>query len=120
MAWMQKRYPEARGKLKPLKEELERLGLRPDNTYLFIQGHHLMDNVVGSAIEPVCTILRREREKEIKYLSGGHQQQLDNELACYQHSQCPTNQMIRRNTQFKSAELYTLIKSHIERLLSRV
>lgn len=120
MAWMQKRYPEARGKLKPLKEELELLGLRPDNTYLFIQGHHLMDNVVGSAIEPVCTILRREREKEIKYLSGGHQQQLDNELACYQHSQCPTNQMIRRNTQFKSAELYTLIKSHIERLLSRV
>jgi len=118
MSWMQSHYPEARGKLKPLKDELLTLGLRPDNTYLFIQGHHLMDNVVGSAVEPVCTILRREREKEIKQLAAGHQQQMDNELACYQHSQCSTTQMIRRNTQFKSSELYQMIRAHIERFLS--
>lgn len=120
MSWMQSHYPEARGKLKPLKAELQTLGLRPDNTYLFIQGHHLMDNVVSSAVEPVCTILRREREKEIKMLAQGRQQQMDNELACYQHSQCSSNQMIRRNTQFKSSELYSLLKAHIERLLAMI
>jgi len=120
MSWMQSKYPEARGKLKPLKDELLALGLRPDNTYLFIQGHHLMDNVVGAAIEPVCTILRREREKEIKRLAAGHQQQMDNELACYQHSQCSSNQMIRRNTLFKSAELYQKIRIHIEKMLNRM
>ncbi len=120
MSWMQSHYPEARGKLKPLKAELQTLGLRPDNTYLFIQGHHLMDNVVSSAVEPVCTILRREREKEIKMLAQGRQQQMDNELACYQHSQCSSNQMIRRNTQFKSSELYSLLKAHIERLLAKI
>lgn len=120
MSWMQKKYPEARGKLKPLKEELAALGVRQDNTYLFIQGHHLMDNVVASAVEPVCTILRREREKEIKRLAAGHVQQMDNELACYMHSQCSPNQMIRRNTQFKDSDIYRLLRKHIEKLLSNI
>ncbi|MCR5314139.1 MAG: DUF4435 domain-containing protein [Bacteroidaceae bacterium] len=120
MAWMQQKYPEARGKLKPLKEELSRLGLRPDNTYLFIQGHHIMDNVVSEALEPVCTVLRREREKEIKRLAAGHTQQMDNELACYQHSQFSAVQMIRRNTLFKSSEVYKMIQAHIERILSKI
>ena len=120
MAWMQRHYPEARGKLKPLKEELAHLGLRPDNTYLFIQGHHLMDNVVAGALEPVCTVLRREREKEIKVLAAGRSQQMDNELACYQHSQFPVSQIIRRNTEFKNAEVYQLLRHHIQRMLALI
>ncbi len=120
MSWMQRRYPEARGKLRPLKDELAQLGLHPDNTYLFIQGHHLMDNVVASAIEPVCTVLRREREKEIKNLSDGHKLQMDNELACYQHSQFPVSQIIRRNTEFRSSELYSMVRKHVERLLALI
>ena len=118
VAWMQRHYPAAKGKIKPLKEELARLGLRPDNTYLYIQGHHLMDNVVNAAIDPVITILRREREKEIKRLANGNQKQMDNELACYFHSLCPVESMIRRNTDFKDSEQYQLIKAHIERVLA--
>ena len=35
-----------------------------------MQGHHVMDNVVMKLLIPVCTVLRREREQEIKRL--GH------------------------------------------------
>ena len=46
ISWLQKEVPEAKGKLQPLKEELTQLGLTPDNVYLFMQGHHIMDDVV--------------------------------------------------------------------------
>ena len=63
LAWLQQHVKDAKGKLTPLKEELANSGVHKDNTYLFIQGHHLMENVVDAALDPVCTILRREREK---------------------------------------------------------
>jgi hypothetical protein len=120
VAWMQQHHPEARGKIKPLKAELEQLGVRPDNVYLYIQGHHLMDNVAGPVLDSVCTLLRREREREIKRLSGGHKQQMDNELACYQHSQCPVDAMIRRNTQFADCPAYQQIRQHVANLVSEL
>lgn len=120
VAWMQKHYPEAKGKIKPLKEELARLGLEPSNTYMYIQGHHLLDNVVSAVIDPVCAILRREREKEIKRLSSGRKQQMDNELACYQHSQMPVDAMIHRNTDFRNCHAYKQICESIEQMLSKL
>lgn len=120
VAWMQHHYPEAKGKIKPLREELTQLGLTPDNTYLYIQGHHLMDNVVSAALDPVCTILRREREREIKILSHGNNQQMDNELSCYQHSQAQVAQMLRRNTAFKDSEPYRRILDSINALLENM
>jgi hypothetical protein len=118
-AWLQQHVPEAKGKLGRLKEELTQLGVTPEDTYLFIQGHHLQENVVDAALTPVCTILRREREKDIKFLAQGNTQQMDNELSCYSHSQMLPNQMLRRNTQFKDCKTYHLLRVHIERLLSQ-
>ena len=118
--WMQQNYQEAKGQLTPLKAELEELGVTKDNTYLFIQGHHIMDNVVMAAMDPVCTMLRREREKEIKILAKGHKQQMDNELASYNHSQCSIDQMLRRNTDFKEAPIYQRMAEDINRLIESI
>ena len=117
MAWMQRRFPQAKGVLKPLKEELVRLGVRPDNTYLFIRGHHLLDNVVMAALDPVCTRLRREREKEIKALAE-HAQQMDNELSNYIHSQIPIEQTLRNSMAYKSSDTYQLVRQQVERFLT--
>jgi len=119
VAWMQRNHSDAKGKIGPLKAELEQLGVTRENTYLFIQGHHLLENVCLPAINPICTILRREREKEIKRLAGGHKQQMDNELASYQHSQCDVNQMLRRNTAFKDCEIYDRLRADIEKFLEK-
>lgn len=120
ISYLQSHVPEAKGKLSPLKQELETLGLTRSNTYMFIQGHHLMENVVSAALDPVCTILRREREKEIKQLAGENRRQMDNELACYQHSQATVSQMIRRNTQFKNSAPFQLLHSHLEKVLAKM
>ncbi len=120
VAYMQRNYPAAKGKLTPLKTDLERLGVDKDNVYLFIQGHHIMDNVVMAVMDPVCTILRREREREIKVLSNGHKQQMDNELASYNHSQCPVEQMLQRNTNFKDAPIYQKLSDDINRLVDTI
>ena len=117
LAWMQRQYPQAKGTFKPLKAELETLGLTPDTTYLFVQGHHIMENVAMAALDPACTILRREREKEIKRLAGNNKQHMDNELASYQHSQMPIMQMLRRNTSFHSCPLYQRLRADIMHFL---
>ena len=117
LSWLQQNIKDAKGKLTALKQELSDLGLHKDNTYLFIQGHHLMENVVDAALTPVCTILRREREKDIKLLGRNNTQQMNNELACYSHSQFQPEQMLRRNTQYKDCETYQRLRSHIERFL---
>ena len=113
LSWLQQHVKEAKGKLTALKQELAALGLRKENTYLFIQGHHLMENVVDAALTPACTVLRREREKEIKLLAKGNAQQMNNELSCYGHSQFQPLQILRRNTDFKSCEIYQMLRARI-------
>lgn len=117
IAWMQRNFPEAKGKLQPLKEELRLLGVTPDNAYMYIQGHHVMENVVMPALVPVCQYLRRAREKEIKQLASA-QQQMDNELASYTHSQGEVTQMLRRNTNYKSAPQYKQITAQLDKLFN--
>lgn len=118
VAWMQSHYPEAKGKIKPLKADLARLGVTPQNVYLYLQGHNLFDNVVGGVIEPVATVLRREREKDIKRLAGRNTTQMDNEMTCYMRSQQPVVAMMRRNTMFKDSPQYRQICQHVERVLA--
>ena len=56
---LERRHPEARQEIEDLKRELPTLGVTSDSTYMFIQGHHIMDNVVLRLLIPVCTVLRR-------------------------------------------------------------
>ena len=51
------RFPQDIEHIDALGEELTQLGLTPDTTYLYIQGHHLMDGVVMKLLNPVCTQL---------------------------------------------------------------
>jgi hypothetical protein len=84
-----------------------------------MQGHHIMDNIVMDVVNPVCTILRRAREKEIKQ-HAAHAQQMDNELSCYQHSQAAVEQMIRRNTDFKSSPQYHQMRQRILSVIEKI
>lgn len=116
MAWLQHHFPQAKGEYEPLKEELIELGVTPDTTYLYIQGHTLFDNIVTPLLGPVCTLLRKEREREIRSLAG-HEIQRQNELSCYQHSQNSVEDMLRKNVDFKSAPPYQLLRADINRFL---
>lgn len=119
VAFLQHRYPQAKKGYGPLKDELRQLGVTPESTYLYMQGHSLFDNVVLPVLTPVCTLLRKEREREIRHLAD-HDIQRQNELSCYQHSQNPVDAMLRKNVGYRNAEPYLRLKADIHRLLDRL
>ena len=119
IAWLQHHFPQARKDYKQLSKEMQALGLTPETTYLYIHGHTLFDNVILPLLSPVCNLLRKEREKEIRTLAG-HDIQRQNELSCYQHSQNPVEDMLRKNTGFRQAAPYRNLCSDIARLLENM
>ncbi len=109
---LQKENPDAKESYLALKEELKELGVNPKETYLYIQGHHLYDNVVVPMLGKVCDRLRRERETEIQR-NAVHNTQMRNELSCYQHSVESVSSMLKKNTGFKQAPQYQRLKADI-------
>ena len=116
LAWLTRRYPDASTELEAMNPELEKLGVTPDNTYLYIQGHHLKENVVLKLLSPVCVRLRREREAEIKYLAC-HDQQYRNELTAYHRSLQTIEAVLRKNTDYEDAPTYRRIQQDVGHLL---
>lgn len=119
IAWLQRRFPEGKKTYAPLRAELVNMGLTPETTYLFMQGHSVFENVVMPLLTPVCTLLRKEREREIVKLAE-HEIQRQNELACYQHSQAPVDDMLRKNTGFRTSKPYEWLSDDIKRLMEEV
>lgn len=119
LRFIEKKYAKAKPEIEKMKEELAGLGVTPENTYLFIQGHHLFENVVMKLLTPICNQLRRERETEIKYLAE-HSMQMQNELTSYQHSGCSIEFILRKNTGYKEAPLYDRIRQDISRMLEKM
>lgn len=115
---LEKRFSSQVEEVKALGRELEKLGVVPDTTYLFIQGHHIMDNVVMRLLIPVCTALRRERELEIKKLAE-HDEQFRNELTCYQNSQVNVEIMLRKNSAYKSLYLHQWLREDVKDFLEK-
>ncbi|KAB5088562.1 ABC transporter ATP-binding protein, partial [Bacteroides thetaiotaomicron] len=94
------------------------LGLVPETTYVYMQGHHVMDNVVMTLLIPVCTALRREREQEIKRLAE-HNEQFRNELTCYQNSQVNVEIMLKKNVAYKRLFHYDWLRQDIQEYLAK-
>lgn len=116
---LEQEYPKALREIEMMKKEFTHLGVTPDNTYLFIQGHHIMDNVVLKILVPLCVVLRRERENEIKELAE-HNTQFQNELTCYQRSQSGVEFVIRKHTNYKDSPLYQRIRNKIALFLENI
>ena len=116
---LEHRHPKAIGEIEAMKEEFAQLGVYPDNTYMFIQGHHIMDSVVMKLLTPVCNVLRREREAEIKELAE-HDMQFHNELTSYQRRQLGVDIVLRKHTSYKESPLYKRLESDIRRFLKHI
>lgn len=118
LAELKKQFPHWVSQVNKLKEEMKDLGLVPESTYLYMQGHHIMDNVVMKLLIPVCTTLRRERELEIKRLAE-HDKQFRNELTCYQNSQVDVGIMLKRNAAYKRLYHYEWLRQDIWEYLTK-
>jgi len=116
---LEKQFPALGEECKKLSEELAALGIDPDETYFYIQGHHIMNGVTMRIMQSVCRHLRSKREAEIERYAY-HRQQYNNELASYRHSQCDVATMLSKNTDYKSAPPYLRLRADIEKLLKTI
>lgn len=113
---LQNANPDAKESYLAVKEDIKRLGVTPDTTYLYIQGHSLFDKIVVPMMKKICDLLIRERQNEI-YQQSLHGTQRRNELSCYTKSTEDIRSMLKKNLGYMVAEPFRRIQADIERFL---
>lgn len=112
-------HPDRVADIEELKKDLYQMGIYPEDTYYYIQGHHLFENVTMKVLTPICAYLRKERENEIKVLAS-HETQLHNELTSYEHSQCSVELMLKKNRAITHCEPFEKLKRDLEKYLAQL
>lgn len=117
IAMLQKRHKDAKESYLETKRDLLTMGVTPQTTYLYIQGHHLFNKIVVPMMSRVCSSLIQEREGEIRR-QAVHDTQRRNELSCYSNSIQDITQMLKKNTGYMLSQPFMRIQQDVERLLS--
>lgn len=115
---LQRKLPGRKEEYLKTKDSLLALGVTPETTYLYMQGHHLFDNVVAPTMQSVCDELRREREREIKS-KALHSLQMQNELSAYTKAQSDISSMLKKNQGYTQSAPYQRMIADIDKLLKR-
>lgn len=114
---LQRMFPEAKEEYLKTKNDLKILGVTPQTTYLYIQGHHLFDTVVSPILSKVCNLLRQERQNEI-YHATAHKTQKRNEMTCYENSLQDIKVMLKKNSGYTSSDQFRLLQNDIRKYLN--
>ena len=113
---LQRQFPDVKDEYLATKDDLRTLGVMPQTTYLYIQGHHLFDTVVSPILSKVCNLLRQERQNEIFY-AVAHKTQKRNEMSCYENSLQDIKVMLKKNTGYTTSEQFRRLQEDIRRYL---
>ena len=113
---LQQLFPNAKDDYLKLKDEIKQLGVTPQTTYLYIQGHHLFDTVVSPILSKVCNQLRQERQNEI-YQATARKTQKRNEMTCYENSLQDVKVMLKKNNGYIQSEPFKRVQADVQRYL---
>jgi hypothetical protein len=113
---LQRLFPDGKDEYLKTKDDLRRLGVTPQTTYLYIQGHHLFDTVVSPILSKVCNLLRQERQNEI-YHAMAHRTQKRNEMSCYENSLQDIKVMLKKNNGYMTSEPFRRLQTDISQYL---
>ena len=113
---LQRQYPDAKEEYLATKDSIKALGVTPQTTYLYIQGHHLFDTVVSPMLSKVCNLLRQERQTEINH-ARAHQTQKQNEMTCYENSLQDIKVMLKKNNGYMSSEQFRRVQDDVRNYL---
>ena len=114
---LQRQFPNAKDEYLRTKDDIRRLGVTPQTTYLYIQGHHLFDTIVAPILTKVCNVLRQERQTEI-YHAKAHHTQKRNEMSCYENSRQDIKTMLKKNTGYQQCPLFVRLQDDVAHYLS--
>ena len=115
---LQADFPNNKETYLKLKADIKELGVTPQTTYLYIQGHSLFDNVIVPILNKVCNRLRLERQEEINRTARHHTQR-KNEMSCYEHSLQDIRQMLKKNSGYMQSEQFRRTQTDIEHFLTK-
>ena len=115
---LQRQFPEAKEDYLKTKDDIKALGVTPQTTYLYIQGHHLFDTVVSPILSKVCNLLRQERQNEI-YRASAHKTQKRNEMSCYENSLQDIKVMLKKNNGYFNSEQFRRLQDDVQKYLDQ-
>ena len=112
-------HPQWAAEVAAFGERLLPLGVTPENVYLFMQGHTLLDNVVLILLHAVCD---RLRDMTIERIASGtkHGISLKNELSNYNNSLRNVREVLLDNEHYKECFLYRKLRKVIELYVRRL
>lgn len=113
---LQKEHPDIAYFIPKVADYLKRKGVQPEETYLYMHGHTLMDNVVLVILEEVCEKLRQHSLAKIidSSLSGPA---MENELNNYRNCLRSIKDVLLDNENYKSCPLYKRLEEDIRNYL---
>ncbi len=129
LAWLQRnvekrdrllrqRNPKMIEPMRIFEEQLRARGLTPENAYLFMHGHTLMDNVVMVLLNSVCEKLRA---LSIARITGSEKRgvALKNEMSNYTNSLRSIRDVLLDNENYTRCPLYKRLQRDIQRYIIR-
>lgn len=110
---LQTQHPAMESRFAGFEKMLRKRGVTPKNTYLFMHGHTLMDNVVMPVLEAVCDKLRYI---SISRINNSKRQgvTLVNEQSNYSNALQDVRNALLFNENYKDCFLYKKLKRDIE------
>ncbi len=112
------KHPEMADAVLAYGAELSGRGLRPENVYLFMHGHTLLDNVVMVLLQTVCEQLRRMTIEKIR-ASKKRGTAFNNEISNYKNAQRSIRDVLLDNENYTRCPLYGKLQRDIERYIVR-
>jgi len=126
-------FPEYKKEISEFAQKMENLGLTSKNSYLFIQGHTLFDNVVLMFLKPICKQLKSEwlTNIEMRVTNSAKETPNFNEKEtlvsvknAYRNNvgkvEDEVVKVLSNNTEFKNCFLFDNIKQDIENYISLI
>lgn len=96
---------------------LRRQGVVPQETYLYMQGHTLLDNVVSTLVTTVANAMRKIGVGQI--LSSTRKgMPLNNELSSYNNALSDVEELLQLNTGYHACALFGKLRADMDRMLN--
>ena len=106
-------HPEMSAEIPAFAERMRKKGVEPENSYLYMHGHTLMDCVVMKLLEGVCEKLRQISLQKI-ISSSKEGVALKNEMSNYTNSLRSIRDVLLDNENYTASPLYARLKADIQ------
>jgi hypothetical protein len=106
-------HPEMAAEIPAFAERMRKKGVEPENAYLYMHGHTLMDCVVMKLLEGVCEKLRQISLQKI-ISSSKEGVALKNEVSNYTNSLRSIRDVLLDNENYTASPLYARLKADIQ------